>query len=238
MARDKFRILVVVPARGGSKGIPRKNLCTVGGLSLVAHAASIAAAMEFADAAILSTDDPEIAAEGERFGLEVPFLRPAYLSSDLALSAAVWRHAWLEAERVHACTFDISILLEPTSPLRRIEDIERALNGLLSSGADCSFTVSPTPAHYTPEKTLKVGPDNRIDFYLPFDQVESIRQNIPSYVHRNGICYVVRRRHLVDAGLIVSPGSLPILIDRPVVNIDEPYELELANWLFGRAHCN
>jgi CMP-N-acetylneuraminic acid synthetase len=190
--------------------------------------------MDFADATILTTDDPQIAQEGERFGLSVPFLRPASLSRDEALTTDVWRHAWLEAERVYACTYDISILLEPTSPLRRIEDIERALDGLLSSGADCSFTVSPTPAHFTPEKALKVGSDMRIDHYLSSDQAQSLRQKIPAYVHRNGICYVVRRRHLVDNGLIVTPGSLSILIERHVVNIDEPYELELANWLFDR----
>jgi CMP-N,N'-diacetyllegionaminic acid synthase len=234
MTRCGLRILVVVPARGGSKGIPKKNLCSVGGRSLVAHAAIIAAAMEFVDAAILSTDDPEIAAEGKRFGLEVPFLRPADLSTDFALSVDVWRHAWLLAERIYAHTFDLSILLEPTSPLRRIEDIERALDGLLESGADCSFTVSPTPAHYTPEKILKVRSDNRIDFYLPSGQAQSVRQMNPSYVHRNGICYVVRRRHLIESGLILAPGSLPILIERTVVNIDEPYELELANWLYAR----
>lgn len=207
-------------------------MCSVGGRSLVAHAASIATSTKFVDAAILSTDDLEIAAEGKRFGLEVPFLRPFDLSSDYATSADVWRHAWLAAESYYSCTFDISILLEPTSPLRRLEDIERSLEGLLKSGADCSFTVSLTPAHYTPEKTLKIGADDRIDFYLPAIHSQTIRQMIPSYVHRNGICYVVRRRHLVDNGLIVTTGSAPILIDRPVVNIDEPFELALANWLY------
>ncbi len=234
MAYHSHRILVVVPARGGSKGIPRKNLRTVGDKSLVAHAASIAAQMKFADATILSTDDPEIASEGKRFGLEVPFLRPENLSNDMASSIDVWKHAWLAAEKIYKYKFDLSILLEPTSPLRRLIDIERALDGLINSDVDCSFTVSPTPAHYTPEKALKVSSNNRIDFYLPADQTKTIRQMIPSYVHRNGICYVVRRRHLIEEGRIVSKGSLPILITRSVVNIDEPYELELANWLYER----
>lgn len=230
-----LRILVVVPARGGSKGIPRKNLRAVGGRSLVAHAASIASSIKLVDAAILTTDDPEIAAEGIRFGLDVPFIRPVELSSDVSTTVDVWRHAWLAAEGYYAKKFDISILLEPTSPLRRLEDIERTLYALLKSGVDCSFTVSPTPAHYTPEKTLMITSDQRIDYYLPADKVQTIRQLIPPYVHRNGICYVVRRAHLVDKGMIVTPGSLPILIDRPVVNIDELCELEYANWLYERS---
>jgi len=238
MTRSGLRILVVVPARGGSKGIPRKNLRVVGDRSLVAHAATIAASIEFADAAILSTDDPEIAAEGQRFGLEVPFLRPADLSTDLASTVDVWRHAWLAVERLYAQTFDLSILLEPTSPLRHLNDIECALDGLLNSDAGCCFTVSPTPAHYTPEKALRMRSDQRIDFYLPPVQAQANRQLIPSYFHRNGICYVVRRRHLIDKRLIVTPGSVPILIERPVVNIDDPYELDLANWLYERERQN
>lgn len=234
MAIRDLRVLAVVPARGGSKGIPGKNLRRVGDRSLVAHAAGIARNLAWVDAAILSTDDPEIAAEGERYGLEVPFLRPAALSGDFATSVDVWRHAWLEAEQRHGCRFDLSILLEPTSPLRRAEDVERAIEALLASGAACCFTVSETPAHFSPQKTLWIRPDQRIEFFLPVDQSETIRQRIPAYVHRNGICYVVRRAHLIDNGKIVEPGSLPLLIERPVVNIDDPFELELANWLYQR----
>ena len=231
-----LRVLIVVPARGGSKGIPGKNLCSVAGRSLVAHAALIASALPWVDASILTTDDPAIAAEGQRYGLEVPFLRPTELSHDEATSVDVWRHAWLTTEALHGHIYDLSILLEPTSPLRRVEDIESAMQALLDSAVDCCFTVSPTPAHYTPEKTLFIRDDARIDFYLPLDQAQTTRQRIRPYVHRNGICYIVRRPHLFNHLMIVSPGSLPLLIDRPVVNIDEPFELELADWLYRRDH--
>lgn len=234
MAIRDLRVLAVVPARGGSKGVPRKNLRLVGDLTLVAHAARIAHELSFLDAAILSTDDPEIAREGASHGLEVPFLRPAELSGDFATSVEVWRHAWLAAERLHECRYDLSILLEPTSPLRRANDVERALHALLESGADCCFTVSQTPAHFSPQKTLLIRPDQRIDFFLPFKKTQTIRQKIPDYVHRNGICYVVRRSHLVEHCRIVEPGSLPLLIERQVVNIDDPFDLELANWLYQR----
>jgi len=232
MSIKNLRVLAVIPARGGSKGIPRKNLQPVGGFSLVAHTARIAKSIKSIDAAILSTDDSDIATEGKRFGLEVPFVRPVELSGDLARSVDVWRHAWLQAEKNHCCIYDFSVLLEPTSPLRRREDVELAINTLISTGVESCFTVSPTPAHYSPQKTLLIRPDGMIDFYLPVSQSQSIRQLIPSYYHRNGICYVVSRHQLIKRSLIVAPGSLPIIIDRPIVNIDEPFDLALANWLY------
>jgi len=227
-------VLAVVPARGGSKGIPLKNLRLVGDRSLVAHVACVVREIISIDAAILSTDDVQIAEEGERHGLEVPFMRPAQLSDDDAGSMEVWRHAWLQTEAIHGRTYDVSVLLEPTSPLRRASDVERTIQALLESDADCAFTVSRTQAHYTPQKTLLINSNGFTEFYLPVSQVETTRQRIPPYFHRNGICYAVRRHQLIECGQIVGNRSLPVVIDRPVVNIDEPFELELADWLYRR----
>ena len=91
-------ILAVIPARGGSKGIPRKNLSRLAGTTLVGHAARAAAALEWIDRAVLSTDDDEIAAEGRYSGLEVPFLRPPELAADMAGSIEMWQHAWRASE--------------------------------------------------------------------------------------------------------------------------------------------
>lgn len=227
-------ILAVVPARGGSKSIPRKNLKPVGGLSLVARAARVAGALPFVDAALISTDDPGIAAEAEAHGLEAPFLRPAELSGDTATSVEMWRHAWLAAEAHYAKRFDLSVLLEPTSPLRRPEDVERTLRALIETGAPAAVTVSPTPAHYTPHKTLKINDKGEIDFYLEGGAQHSLRQGIPAYYHRNGLCYAVTRDHLVNQGCIIDRGAVAVVIDRPVVNIDDMFELELAEWLLER----
>lgn len=119
MSFRSHTVLAVVPARGGSKGIPRKNLRTIGGRSLVAHA-------DWIDAAVFSTDDAEIAEEGRHNGLKVSFMRPPRLAHDRAGSIAVWRHAWLASESHFGARFDLSVLLEPTSPMRRPEDVERA----------------------------------------------------------------------------------------------------------------
>jgi CMP-N,N'-diacetyllegionaminic acid synthase len=227
-------VLAVVPARGGSKSIPRKNLKTVGGISLVGRAAQVAAALPMLDAALISTDDAEIAAEAKKHGLDAPFMRPPELSGDTATSVDMWRHAWLAAEAHYGKRFDLSVLLEPTSPLRRPEDVERTLRALIDAGAPAAATVSLTPAHYTPHKTLKINGKGEIEFYLEDGAKHALRQGIPAYYHRNGLCYAVTRDHLVNQGCIIDRGAVAVVVDRHVVNIDDMLELELAEWLLER----
>jgi CMP-N-acetylneuraminic acid synthetase len=231
---DDLTILAVVPARGGSKSIPRKNLKYVGGISLVGRAAEVVGALPFIDAALISTDDLEIAAEATAHGLDAPFMRPPELSDDTATSVDMWRHAWLAAEEHYGKRFDLSVLVEPTSPLRRPDDVERTLRALIDAGAPAAATVSRTPAHYTPHKTLKINDKGEIDFYLEGGARHSLRQGIPAYYHRNGLCYAVTREHLIDEGLIIDRNAVAVVIDRHVVNIDEVFELELAEWLLER----
>ena len=233
MSIRELSVLAVVPARGGSKSIPRKNLKQVGGVSLVGRAAQVAKSVPWIDAAVISTDDREIAEEAVRHGLDSPFLRPPELSGDTATSVDAWRHAWLASEAHYGRRFELSILLEPTSPLRRTEDVERTVAGMLDAGAPAAATVSRTPAHYTPHKTLTVSADGRIGFYLEGGGRHSLRQGIPALYHRNGLCYAVTRRHLVEQGMIIDQNALAIIVDRHVVNIDDPFELELAEWLLA-----
>ena len=230
---EGLTVLAVVPARGGSKSIPRKNLKTVGGVSLVGRAAQIATALPFIDAALISTDDPEIAAEAKTHGLDVPFMRPSELSGDTATSVDMWQHAWLAAEAHYGKRFDLSVLLEPTSPLRRPEDVERTVQAVIA-GAPAAATVSPTPAHYTPHKTLQITAKGEITFYLEGGARYSLRQGIPAYYHRNGLCYAVTRDHLVNQGCIIDRGAVAVIVERHVVNIDDMFELELAEWLLER----
>ncbi len=238
MSLEGLTVLCVVPARGGSKSIPRKNLAPVCGISLIGHAGLTLEKTKWVDAKILSTDDDEIAAEGERYGLSVPFMRPHELASDTATSLDMWKHAWLNAEKTFGMRFDISLLVEPTSPLRRPEDLERTALRVARDGFPAAVTVSTTPAHYTPHKTLKVDADNQIAYYIGQKGRDfHNRQSIPTYYHRNGICYAFTRQYLMDKGLSLE-GTSPVLIDRPLVNIDEPWELDLAGWLMKRQNSD
>lgn len=227
-------VLAVIPARGGSKAIPRKNLAVIQGYSLIAHAAAVTQALPWIDRAVLSTDDEEIAAEGRRAGLLLPFMRPVHLAGDRSTSVDMWHHAWLASEEAYGMRFDVSVLLEPTSPMRRPADIEAAVHLLLKGSHAAVATVSRTPGHYTPHKTLMIDDSGCINFYLADGARHSLRQTIPPYYHRNGICYAVRRETLVERGNIIESDCAALVIDRPVVNIDEPLDLELAAFLLDR----
>ncbi|PKN26378.1 MAG: hypothetical protein CVU64_17965 [Deltaproteobacteria bacterium HGW-Deltaproteobacteria-21] len=228
-------VLAVVPARGGSKSIPRKNLCQVEGTSLVGRAALTLKALAWVDRSILSTDDQEIAAEGRVHGLEVPFMRPAEFAADLSRSVDMWRHAWLESENHYGMRFDISILLEPTSPLRRPGDVEKTVSALLDGDCLSAATLSIAPAHFTPHKCLRVDKEGLVKFYLENGAGYNVRQNIPEkYYFRNGVCYAVKRETVVDKLQIMEERCAAVIIDRPLVNIDEPFDLELAGFLLQR----
>jgi len=227
-------VLVVVPARGNSKGIPRKNMQRVGGFSLIAHAARTAAALPWLDAAVLSTDDEEMAEEGRKFGLDVPFLRPPELSTDTATSIDTWRHAWLESERHFGKRFDVSLLLQPTTPLRTPEEVERTLETLVAGDHQAAATVGRVPTDFSPGRCLTLGEDGTLSFYSSKGANVTRRQEFPPLYFRDGTCYAVTRESLVDRGQIVEEDCAAVLIDRFVVNIDEPFELELAEFILAR----
>lgn len=227
-------ILAVIPARGGSKGISRKNLRKICSKSLIQYASDCLTNLDWVDATILSTDDEEIAAHGKSLGLQVPFLRPAELATDQAKSIDVWIHAWLASEEYFDKKFDISVLLEPTSPMRIAEDITQAVQKLLSSEANAVATVSKTPGHYTPHKTLKIAGDGTVDSYLPNGMQYTIRQEIPDYYHRNGICYAVTRDSLIDQHNLMEHNCLPLIIDRHIVNIDDEADIRFAEYLLAQ----
>jgi CMP-N-acetylneuraminic acid synthetase len=234
MSWDGLNILAVVPARGGSKGIPRKNLRRVGGLSLIAHAARVLRPLAWLDHAVLSTDDQEMADEGKRHGLEVPFLRPAEFAQDLSTAVDMWRHAWLASEEHFGRRFDVSILLQPTTPLRTPDEIEQTMKAMVDGGHRAAATVSRVPAHYTPEKILQMGASGVLRHYHPRGHEHTARQTIPPYFFRNGLCYAVTRDTLIDKGLIIEEDCVGVVIDRYVVNIDDPVDLELAEFFHAR----
>ena len=227
-------MLAVVPARGGSKGIPRKNLQAVDGFSLIAHAARTATALNWIDRAILTTDDEEMAAEGRRHGLEVPFMRPAELATDVAGPNDMWRHAWIEAERHYDCQFDVSVLLQPTTPLREPEEVERTVATLVAGGHAAATTVCAVPPDFLPERILRLGGDGRLSFYLAGGPEVTRRQDAPPLYYRDGTCYARTRRSMIEEARDVEEDCAAVLIDHLVVNIDEPFELELAEFVLSR----
>ncbi|MFN8058448.1 MAG: acylneuraminate cytidylyltransferase family protein [Vicinamibacterales bacterium] len=230
MAIDGKSVLAVVPARSGSKGIPGKNLLTLGGVSLIARAGRVVNEVAFIDARVLSTDSEEYAAEGRRYGLDVPFLRPAALSTDAAGAVETVQHALAEAEAHYARRFDIVLIIEPTSPLRVAEDIVRSVRTLLDTGADSVLTVSPVDSKFHPLKVFRLD-GRRIEYYDPGGAAITRRQQLSPLYFRNGLVYALTRACVVDAARIITERSVAEVVERPVVNIDTLVDLRLAELL-------
>lgn len=137
----------------------------------------------------------------------------------------------MEAERHYAATFDVVLIVEPTSPLRVPGDIERAVRRLIEGDADSVVTVSPLSSKYHPRKILTVD-DDRIGFLLAGGNEVKARQQLGGELYwRNGVCYALSRQCLMQKGVIFTERTLADVIKRPIVNIDEPLELQWAEFL-------
>ena len=233
MQDNKVKVLAVVTARKGSVGIPNKNLKKVGGISLIARVASIIKKVPWITEAIITTDSERMRAEGVKNGLKAPFLRSAKLSTSFANGPDVLFDAWTRAEKFFQINFDFALYMEPTSPLRTVKDINQAFKMLINSNFDSVVSVSETPAHYSPEKTLQIN-KNKLSFYHSNGSKIHSRQKIPHYYHRNGAVYAVRRAPFFKNKKIITNNTGAYLIERNMVNIDDVFELELANWLLSR----
>ena len=228
------RVLVVVPARGGSKGIPLKNLREVGGVPLVARVGHLVRELDFVDRAIVSTDHAEIARVAEAAGLAAPFVRPEDLSGPTIGDQQVLEHALREIERLDGVRYDIAIMLQPTSPSRTAEQVRQAAAMLADGDYDAVWTVSPTDGKAHPLKQLARGEDGRLGFYDPAGAAITARQQLKPVFHRNGIAYVFTRECLLDQKTIIGAKTGALVIEGPIANIDTEFDLEYANWLLAR----
>lgn len=225
------RVLAVVPARGGSKGIPDKNLQKLSGCSLIARAARLLRSPECAwiDRAIISTDAPAYAAEAEAHGLAAPFLRPPELSTDTAGAVETLVHALRAAEQHDAVRYDIVLIVEPTCPFRLAEDVTGAARLLVESGADSVVTVSRVDTKFHPHKVLVFDEEAR--FYDPAGAAVKQRQSLRPLYFRNGACYALTRACLLERQVIFTERTRGLLVERDLVNIDEALDLEFARFL-------
>jgi CMP-N-acetylneuraminic acid synthetase len=187
------KILGVITARGGSKGLPGKNLRPLAGKPLIAHTIDTARESRAFDRVILTTDDDAIADAGRRCGCEVPFMRPAELARDETPHLPVLQHAvqWLrDHERYEP---DAVMILQPTSPLRRTSDIRESISLLERSGADSVVSVSEVPAHYNPMRTLRVDANGVATLFVTGEPVRrriNRRQDMPAAWTMNGAIYL------------------------------------------------
>ena len=172
-----MRVLGLIPARGGSKELPRKNIRLLGGKPLIQHTFECARSSGVPDRIVLSTDDPEIWEVASSFGLEAPFLRPTEYARDDSPMIDVAVHA-LETLRLEGYEPEALLLLQPTSPLRRPEHVRTALELLEDHDSVCS--VVPVPRGYCPHYLMKITPDGFLEFVMDGGERITRRQDVPS----------------------------------------------------------
>ncbi len=226
-------ILGLIPARGGSKGIPRKNLAPCGGQPLIAHTCAAALGSQKLERVIVSTDDPEIAAIAAAWGVEVPFLRPPDLAQDQTPMLAVLQHAlnWgLETGLV----VEALVLLQPTSPLRQSWQIDQAIALFQERQAATVVSVVPVPHQFNPVSVLRLEADQVFPF-LPNQPLITRRQDKPVVYARNGPAILVVRPEVIQQGLLYGDPTLGYIMDaRTSLDVDALEDLQLVEVLLQR----
>lgn len=234
--RSHARVLAVIPARGGSKGLPRKHLLPLGGKPLIAHSIAAALDAQACSRVIVSTDSEEIAGVARAHGAEVPWLRPAELATDDAPSSAVLRHALLACEREEGARYDLVMLLQPTSPLRSAKDIVAALELQRTSKAPAVIGVCELEHPLAWTVTLETG-----GAIVPHPVAQGVdlrkgRQQQATAYRYSGAIYIWTRDTALADREGLAPGTLGFVMPRErSVDIDTWIDYELACALFARA---
>lgn len=229
--------LALIPARGGSKGIPGKNLAPVAGRPLIAWTIATAMATRGLDRVVVTTDSTEIARVARELGAEVPFRRPPELARDATPGIDPVLHAvrWLESEEGYRS--DLVMLLQPTSPLRSVADIESALELLDHRGTDA--VVGVTAADHHPYWTKEVSEEGYLVDFQKLESVPTRRQDLPPVFAINGAMYLVRRETLLALGTLF-PERTRALVMPPErsLDIDSAWQLQVADLILKDAAAN
>jgi len=232
------RILVVIPARGGSKGILQKNITPVAGRPLISYTTEFLAELPWVDMAVVSTNDTDIAAEALRARTAEIVWRPEELSGDRVGDMPVLAHALSESEATSGKRCDVVVMLQPTSPLRTASDVEECVETLLEGAWDSVWTVSETNLSYHPTKQVKLSPEGVLDFYLELGPQIIARQQLEPSFHRNGVCYAFTADFVRTSQSVFSPGkSTAQVTPGHHVSIDTPDDiLAVERALHQRTH--
>lgn len=223
-----MKILGLIPARGGSKGVPGKNIKLLCGKPLLAYTVDSSKQAKRLTRTILSTEDKEIAEVGRELGVDVPFLRPAELAKDDTPTFDVVLHALTELES-QGEFYDAICLLQPTNPLRRAEDIDSCIEVLETSRADSVISVLPVPDTFNPKWVYWQNEHGELALSTGESSPIPRRQDLPPAFHRDGSIYVTRRSVLDDYGNLYGDKVLGYELDpESCVNIDTNEDWVLA----------
>jgi CMP-N,N'-diacetyllegionaminic acid synthase len=220
-----MRILALIPARGGSKGVPGKNIKDLGGKPLLAYTSEVALQSSYLTTVILSSDDAAIIAVAKGLGIAVPFVRPTALAQDDTPTIDVIVHAleWYEKEKIF---FDAVCLLQVTSPFRTVAFLDAAIERFIASGCDSLVSVQQVPHEYNPHWTFEADPKGHLKIATGEAEIIGRRQALPVTYHRDGSIYLTRVEVILNSHSLYGK-SIGFIESNPdfYVNIDT-----LADW--------
>jgi CMP-N-acetylneuraminic acid synthetase len=231
---DRVRALAIIPARGGSKSVPRKNLRLLGGKPLIAWTIIVARRAKSLDRVIVSTDDHQIAEVARSYGAEVPFIRPPEIAADDTPDLPVFQHALRVLRDAEGYVPDVIVHLRPTQPFRTAEEIDEVVELVWRTGADCVKSVRPVSEH--PFKMYRLERDRLVP-YLDVEErhrrgPDVPRQSLESIYLSAGVVDAVRRE-VVESGSTEGAWVAPYFADQTrYVNLDSPRDFEIAEAMF------
>lgn len=226
-----MKILAIIPARGGSKGVPGKNKKLLNGKPLIQYSIDAALQSKHITEVIVTTDDEEIIAISKSLGANVPFLRPAHLAEDATPTLPVMQHAisFLEAEGKH---FDAICLLQPTSPFRPKGFLDKAVETFQEKQTDSLVSVLEVPHQYNPHWTFEATNDGILKIATGEENIIPRRQELPKAYHRDGSIYITKTNIIQQESSLYGKSTAYIVSDENFyVNIDTLKDWEIASEL-------
>lgn len=228
MNRNK-KIIAIIPARGGSKGVPGKNIKLLGEKPLIAWTIDEAKKSRYIDRLIVSSDSEEIIDTALHFGCEAPFLRPAELSGDEVMGVEPFIHAVKTLPE----KYDYAVLLQCTSPFRTAEDIDGAIDLCIDQEADSCISVCKAAS--SPYRMLTVDDKGRLCSFLGSDKTFLPRQKLPEIYEFNGAVYVIKTETLLRTGDLVSENTLAYVMKKErSLDIDSLWDYRIAEALIEK----
>jgi len=229
----KKEILAIIPARGGSKGIPKKNMILLCGKPLIQYTIDAAKKSTFISRIILSSDDDEIINYCKSQDIEVLFRRPFKLAQDNTPMIDVVKHAIKFLKKKENYKPEFIILLQPTSPLRTEKHIDEALNKLINSNADSIISVMEIPHQFNPLSVMKMGVEGNLAFFIKEGKKCRRRQDKAILYARNGpAIFVSKYECILKNNVLYSGNILPYFMKRKIsIDIDNTFDLKLAEIL-------
>lgn len=229
-----MKILGIIPARGGSKEISRKNIKLLGGKPLLQYTSDIALKCELLDKVIVSSDDDAIIAVAKGLGISVPFKRPGDLAEDKSPTLPVIQHA-LKHFKNEGVEYDAICLLQVTSPMRTFASLNSALKKFIQNDVDSLVSVREVPDEYNPHWTFTCNENQHLQIATGEKEIIARRQDLPKAYHRDGSIYITKTSVILDNNSLYGKTTAYIENKEPsFVNIDNLEDWKKAENLFNR----